>query len=222
MSWLDRLAKRGSSAPADPVRLGGDSTTEDLILEWLEIHSNEGQEELEAEDRPPSLSPLEPSAPDADSSPPGPVTAADTDEFGDWPTAGPEPTTAPSPDPSADEPITTVLVGFDVPPGEDPTALLEMMVSLEELAAVIFRRGDVTYPAGPAEMLLVCPERSPGEVRELVDRLQRAASPMGKLRAAILNAVGDPRQALGDLEAELAICRRASLDLVDRTSTDAR
>ena len=117
----------------------------------------------------------------------------------------------------ADGAITTVLVGIDAGEAVDAARLHDRLAAREELAALIFRRGDVTYPAGPAEILLVCPERTPAEVRDALARLRRLWIPQGTLRAALFSLDGDPRDSLPELEAALEVCRATGLELIDRT-----
>lgn len=132
--------------------------------------------------------------------------------------ADPIQTTPAAPDlQPADGAITTVLVGIDAVEAEDPARLLDRLAALEELAAKIFRRGDVTYPAGPAEILLLCPERTPAEVRDAIARLRRQWIPQGTLRAALFSLDGDPRDSLPQLKAALEACRATGLELIDRT-----
>lgn len=237
MPWLDRFARRRDNPPegSEP-----DPQTHEIIAERLKHHGEREEEEvMSAAPAPPDTAPKTQTA-DLPKPPaagevvtqqlpitaehralPGPATLEPAVAQPPAP-AEEVPSAVAQPDPvdeveTADGSITTALVGIDVADGEDPAHVLELMASLEELAAVIFRRGDVTYPAGPAEMLLVCPERTPEEVRDAIGRLRRASAPLGIVRAALFSLQGDPLGSLPELQAALAVCRAARLELVDKT-----
>ena len=221
-------ASRTEDEPAPAVDARADQAAADTTADAVEFSAERPLTEEPAPDRPEAQAP-EAQAPDVqepevrepeglkpddegprtrENSPPLPVTA----DLATLPDSALEPRVQ-----VEVGAITTVLIGIDVFDGEDPAHVLDLMTSLEELAAVIFRRGDVTYPAGPAEMLLVCPERTPEEVRDAIARLRRAAAHLGTLRAALFNLEGDPRDSLPELQAALAVCRATGLQLVDRT-----
>ena len=205
MPWLDRLARlRGTP----PEKSEPDPKNDEIIQERLEVFA--GREDTAPDVEPEGGHPNVPQeqAPHEVATQPPPTTA----HFRNFLLSAVAPEAQ-----LADGAITTALVGIDVADGEDPTHVLDLMASLEEMAAVIFRRGDVTFPAGPAEMLLVCPERTPEEGRNALARLQRVSASLGTLRAALFSLDGDPRDSLAELQAALQVCRATGLILVDKT-----
>jgi len=117
--------------------------------------------------------------------------------------------------------VSAILFGIDTPEGGDPARILDLMTALEEQAASIFVEGDLTYPAGAAELLVVAPGRTPADLRAAFMRMRNEFAPLAEVRAALLTLDGAPRDSLPRFQAALAVCRAAHRDFVDGSNLPA-